>query len=257
MIKNEKISFERGSILTTKMLDTLYSFPKDLLDAQYACYSNGILSGLEVCKRESWIITKGMLKFENEYYISKDDIPIEELLANLSENTSYYICLKLYEQEVEKNIVCHYFEPVIVNDLDKQHFKLGQFRYTKRNLIEQPETLHDLQKNRRNVFDALEVNQAGYTYPTLSSSVCKLILESLMQKEKPHPIEATLVQSIASTGVVPIQMLKYYVKHSVNKEYSFDALCEAIEKPYIDNCVLPDDSKARVKEFYTPPGGML
>lgn len=117
-------SFSKGSLLKQNMLESLRDFPLTLLDVEYSYYGNGIVSGfdIEVTDDDMFIISPGIIKINDEIYVSSNNLYIEQ------KSEKHYVYLFL-DKTINSDGIDIELKCVQNNSEDGEGFEL--FRYTK------------------------------------------------------------------------------------------------------------------------------
>ncbi len=81
-MKSVELSFTKGSILTSVMLDELRDFPREMLNLWYKDYPDGILSGMDVYREGNpdgggdVMLSGGVIKYRNRIYRMNEAISL-------------------------------------------------------------------------------------------------------------------------------------------------------------------------------------
>lgn len=247
-MKKEIIKFERGSILTKNMLESLYSYPKDLIDINYMDYSNGIIKGLSIVKKEdSFLLQKGILKYKNEIFVLNKDLNLEKYLKDLKDGFRYVIYFEYVGiNTVEKGIDEKVFDLKISKlseyeklEVEKEVLFLGKFTYCSKNKINFAISLESFIKSKNDCFNNIRCKYSGYRKYTLSHDIGYLILTYLKKKENPHPLDFTIISQLTKEGTIDYDLISYYINIITNEniegysnEEIFEVFCQSLNKPY-------------------------
>lgn len=271
-IENKNIKFERGSILTKNIIQNIYDYPRDLINIMYSNYPDGIIKGLEIHKKDNNIfLSKGILKYDNEYFFLKENLDMESLFNNLNEGTSYAIYFENKgECKVEDNFISHKLELKIIScddykKLDNSKvFFLGEFTYNDETKIKFPNELIDLKKKRHSCFNNINVNYSGYKENTFCPNIGQLILNHLKLKKNISPLDFTLMCELSKEQTLSYETICFYIKNVINKdvydlsrEEVFDFFVDSLDKPYEVNAIIKEPKKEVIKEKFKIEPGLL
>lgn len=103
MLLQKTVSFVHGAVLTKDMLGELYQYPRDFVKLKYDSYSDGILEGIDFVVQEGNVcITRGIIKFQGEYYFLLQPVNLTVYLQGKSLQDKQY---NLYLQRSEKSML--------------------------------------------------------------------------------------------------------------------------------------------------------
>lgn len=228
MLTYEDIQFRHGGILTSQMLKSMYAYPRDILELQYADYSDGIITGLNYEYRggELWL-TKGILKHkvkdEDRFYLLHKDISISKYCSDSNKKSGQWYCLYLKEIEIkqaEENIFIHGLE-LQDEQSDKPNaegFFMGKFYYNKESAS--GITLPHLSDGFADPFkeftaaermNLLNVRYAGRREATFHPLVFAAVQAFLQQKEQKTMMDYALMVQLQNHPALSMETVRAYV----------------------------------------------
>lgn len=269
MLKNYKLEFNRGDILTSKMLDRLYKYPKEIFEISYTNHSDGVITGMDIIKKEdSNILTQGILKYNTEYYVLDKDIILDEILEkmNIDEGSKYDIYFDL-EKDLSASIKCSSFSiNISISDEERRNSTLymGTFMNSSKSNIDYADDIKDLILRNNIYLDRIYVKQSGYKKDTFTRDICDLVLNLLQNKKNPHPMDYMIINDIIRGEVVEYDMIVYYVNQvskidvrGLDRKEVLDKFYKALNTEYVIYASQKDEVKKEVKSKHMISGGVI
>ena len=241
MLRDYEISWKKGNILTARMLQTLNDVPREYMELSYHQYSDGILCGMELSiGSQSLTVSRGIYKAGSRILVLPEDITLA--MDNLMDGMLYVLTLLDDGAELE-------YTPETVDYVTVNHLQLVIRPQTElvnpahiickfRGNTFFPRSMDDLIK-RRNIFDFLFCQYAGYREHTFHPQVFALVREYLKAKPQKHPLDYVFLTEIAQRGVLPLEMLRQYIEEALGEndmlnfrndaeimEYFYDAVSQ-------------------------------
>ncbi|MFI3211091.1 MAG: hypothetical protein R3Y64_08630 [Peptostreptococcaceae bacterium] len=247
-MKRNQIEFKRGTILSKNMLEIMYSYPKEIIDVLYSNNENGIISGLDLIKKDNNIIlNKGIIKHNNEIFIMNEDILLNDYFLDLVENNQYVMHFNLNEiKNIDDNILEEVLNFEIV-EFDKyqsnNNLYIGTFRFNSLENISFAPTINDL-LDSNSYFNNIDAIYSKNTSSTFMPSISKLILNKIINKDNKNPLDITLISEISNNTTLCIDTISYYISsvlnksiNDLNKKNILNLLIQAIDEPYVQNII--------------------
>ena len=238
MINKNIIEFKSGSLLTKEMLQSMYDYPIDILNCLYSSYSNGILSGFDVIKREEeYYITSGLIKLNNCIYIMKEDFKLNILFCDLEESTIYNIVFVEVSNGINENGVKRFSLEILLENMvkDKENikFRFGSFKCGRNSKLELPSTVDSLFEN--NVLNLIKVEYAQNNESTYHPLIFRCILKYLKDKKNKNMLDYLIINEISKNNVLNLQIIRTYIEErgfsieNLDREELLQKFIEAIK----------------------------
>lgn len=230
MFYNINLQFKKSEILTKVMLDELRDLPNEILSIFYDKYENGIIKGTDIYQENDDVfISKGLIKYENNFYRMNEDFNLSEYIAeNDLGNQNFYKVIfekssstKIDSRETQVKTV---FDIKVVS-IDHQFDGIELFRLK---LFEEKVILPTNIKEMLNsaFFDITKCNYATKNGLTFHPFVFSIIKNSIKNQTRKTQIEYMLINEILSNDVIDIEFIKTFIadKICVEKETSEEIL---------------------------------
>lgn len=262
-----EIVFEPGSLLTAEMLEETYRYPRDFLHFSYASYGDGIIAGLDfVSTDDGLLLTSGIVKLHERYFILPENLNLDEWLKNVSqplqESAIYCLFLECNEvinsDDMERGIARR-SQLVLKIGRDKPNGSLllakhkirrdSKFTLPKFNLNdEQPFNVFFQPGFLQIIETEYSHAQGGTTYHPLLFRAIKDFLE---QKTLLSPYDFNLLMEIQNRGYVSLSSLISYIaatkkfppQKNLNREKLFKAVTDCVQIPYLPPKASDENSK--------------
>lgn len=248
MINKNIIEFKSGTLLTKEMLQSMYDYPIDILNCLYSSYSNGILSGFDVIKRdEEYYITSGLIKIDNCIYIMKEDFKLNTLFCNLEESTVYNIVFVQVFNGINENGVKKFSLEILlenmVNDKENIKFRFGSFKCGRDSKLELPRTVDSLFEN--NVLNLIKGDYAQNNESTYHPLIFRCILGYLKDKKNKNMLDYLMINEISKNNVLTLQIMKIYIEEQGFSSENLDR--EELLQKFIESIKHNENKKETVK----------
>lgn len=266
MLTRKKIQFAPRTILTHKILETMYDFPQEILRLQYLTFGDGIVSGLEFkeVNREIFL-TEGIVKFKGEFYFSSaGEVNLTKFFKeNKPPMRGAISCFALcpsQNSKIDGGVKTEFLELKILlkKDLPPDVLCLGSF-YDELSDIALPDKDISAEKfwkefttfNRLQLLDVPYSCSGGSTFHPYIFCAMKNILK---RKENKSPTELTLLLQIYQTGFITMEALKTCIESDDTKKFTPSAAREEIFESLtqwlklIHTKVISSEEKTIIKE---------
>lgn len=242
MFTRKKIRFAPRTILTHKMLETLYDLPQEILRLQYLTFGDGIVSGLEFKEVDREIfLTEGIVKFKGEFYFSSTgEVNLTKFFKEnkppLRGAISCFALCPSQNSKIDGGVKTEFLELKILlkKDLPSDALCIGSF-YDELSDIALPDKNISAEKfleefttfNRLQLLDVSYSCRGGSTFHPHIFCAVKNILK---RKENKSPTELTLLLKICQTGFVTMEALKTCIEYDGTKKFTPSVAREEIFK---------------------------
>ncbi|WP_432205508.1 hypothetical protein ACQ9ZF_11020 (plasmid) [Cetobacterium somerae] len=256
-IENRKIIFERGKILNVDMLKELQESAKDYLRISYYSYSDGIIEGFnfKYDKSDNLKLTPGILKYNEEFYILRNEITIKtkEDFKKERREGSLFITLMPEVSKIENSIEIKGFKVEISEELIKESIFLGSFvdrvNYPPKVDYEKIESLND--KTYINILDRVYGTMDG---EAMTPWIGKLLLERFMKKTTLSPGETYFFNRGIENKPIPKKFISEYLGNTdIEKFLCGEILSKILDKignrNYVEKVVEIRKEEKRKKEW--------
>ena len=249
MLLQKTVSFVHGAVLTKDMLGELYQYPRDFVKLKYDSYSDGILEGIDFVVHEGNVcITRGLIKFQGEYYFLLQPVNLTVYLQGKSlQDKQYNLYLQRSEKKYADHITEKSLEIYISEDTETDMFLLFRFWGTDMRLPtvrSQEDMVKSTKKSRFWEFDNplyVDFRDTVYAMPekgTFHPFLFRAVRKYLKEKENKSTIEWGLLLQLQNNSILAVETMRTYLDYigQVNEVKSRNELfCEfiqAIEKKH-------------------------
>ena len=222
--------FTKGRVLKKESLECLRDFPRDLADASFCEYSDGILFGFTIrCEKDGYIsISKGACKYKGEFIV----LPAVELEIPEYGRLLY---AKLIVGEIDETPDCRICPITIELDsgkpLKENEVELGRFSLNRGAVLRfKHDSFRDL-RTPENTLDITSVPFAGIGGQTLNPIVMKMFAHELMLRSS-DPVDIGFALLCLAGNIVNKSSIQWFLakKDNLNyNEYEISILYEKLE----------------------------
>ena len=247
-----EIVFESGNVLSAKMLEETYRYPRDFLKVFHNKFCNGIVAGLDFETRDNDVyLTSGIVKMNGRFFILSEDVNLDEWFKSQNLESQADYCLFLNYEDVLEGLNFGISSQSrltlqIKNRQSSNSLLLGKYRCRSDVGILLPSL-----NSSRDPFEEfvqpsfLQLLDAEYAHPrgglTYHPLIFRAIQNYLEQKFPLSPYDFTLLTEIQNHGIVAKSTLKSYI--AVNQKISsisdqmtneefFQMLVKCVQIPY-------------------------
>lgn len=231
MFTRKKIRFAPRTILTHKMLETMYDLPQEILRLQYLTFGDGIVSGLEFkeVNREIFL-TEGVVKFKGEFYFSSTgEINLTKFFKeNKPPMRGAISCFALcpsQNSKIDGGVKTEFLELKILlkKDSPPDVLCLGSF-YDELSDIALPDKNISAEKfwAEFTTFNRLQLLDVPYSCrdgSTFHPYIFRAVKNILKRKENKSLTELTLLLQICQTGFATMEVLKTCIESDGTKKF--------------------------------------
>jgi hypothetical protein len=228
MLKNIKLTFEKGSILTSEMLISMDSFPKEFSRLLYTNYSDGIISGLNFYYYENNLyLNEGILKYENKLFLMTLPENLSNKMSNLEEGKKYFICATKIDNDEKQNITNRFLEIHFLET--KQDFCFASLIFRKNLPIKLDyTTIKDFSDN-----NYLKISYFNYSCLNESSfppAIFSIFAKELSEKENIPEICFDFISRAFNNETISIHYIKYFIYQILNKKIEKEEILKHLQE---------------------------
>ncbi|MGL5963244.1 MAG: hypothetical protein ACRCZR_00855 [Cetobacterium sp.] len=243
-IENRKIVFEKGKILNVDMLKELQESTKEYFKIKYYSYCDGIIEGFNFRynNSENLTLTPGVLKYDGELYISRNEIVIkskEEFKLERKERNLFFSLLPQI-LKTESNIEIKELLIEITEEPLENGVFIGSFvdRVNNPPKTEYEKLQHLNDKVYINTLNRVYANADG---EAVTPWIGKLLLEEFIKKTTLSPIEMYLFnRGIENKPILNFFISQYLGDVNIEKFNSEEILSKIIQKIENSVCLTQD-----------------
>ena len=224
MFVRKELQFPHKAILTSTMLNEIYSYPRELSRLILSEYGNGIICGLDYSIKDGdLILSSGIFRLNGEIYLLRDNLNISELAEknSLVNSTRYFITFEKKSCDKEPCLTEKNLELVFTKE--KPACTLGSFVFLERKKFSLPTLTNENNpfENifRRSVLNLLEVPFAEMQGATFHPLLFRLVKIFLSQKKNKTPFDYAILVHLLNNQTLSSQTLVEYII-SENKTFN-------------------------------------
>lgn len=219
MFVNVFPKFDKNRILKKEMLENLRDFPRDILDIYYKDYSDGIISGGEICVGSSSITVKrGIIKHNGKIYMldTEFDIPYYPT------NKEAVIKIKFLDESVEGDFNIYKSKAfidenteVMEDELEMGRFKLREGAHLRSEYVD----FYDF-STEFNTINIINVRYSGYKKSTINPVILRYFSNIVMRSGSDNIYDICFTMQCMNENPVERDLILYYISKRLNLEYS-------------------------------------
>ena len=224
MFVRKELQFPHKAILTSTMLNEIYSYPRELSRLILSEYGNGIICGLDYSIKDGdLILSSGIFRLNGEIYLLRDNLNISELAEknSLVNSMRYFITFEKKSCAKEPCLTEKNLELVFTKE--KPACTLGSFVFLERKKFSLPTLTNENNpfENifRRSVLNLLEVPFAEMQGATFHPLLFRLVKIFLSQKKNKTPFDYAILVHLLNNQTLSSQTLVEYII-SENKTFN-------------------------------------
>lgn len=222
MLVNYELSFQKGSIITSGLLETMYKQPAVMFELLLQEYSDGIISGMGLAERDGTVsVTKGIYKHKGKIYYSESDIPLTLKNGDFSSGQKYAAVLEEGSKAAEQNIIQH--QLIIKAVPYGETISTENILFTFRGTPSLPRAIEDKYEFTNDRIDLSYFKKSTIgNMPTYCPYVFRSILNKMKEiSDKNDMLYYIIMNNIQMYGYVTVeQMDRYIIDHSPkSREY--------------------------------------
>jgi hypothetical protein len=200
------------------MLENLRDFPRDFLDIYYNDYSNGIISGSDVCIGESTIIIKkGIIKHSGRIYMLEEEFE----LPYYPTNNEVVIKIKFIDANNEGDFKAYSSKILIdeVTELSEDEFELGRFKLREGALLRSEyKDFFDF-STEYNTVNIINTEYAGFGKSTINPVILGYYSNIVRRNSSDNAYDIGFVMQCMNDKTVDRDLIQYYISCRLGIEY--------------------------------------
>ncbi|MDO5296528.1 MAG: hypothetical protein Q4F00_07855 [bacterium] len=230
-----EIVFQDGDILSARMLEETYRYPREFLHLAHAGYGEGIIAGLDFETREGSVyLTAGLVKMGGSYFILPQAVNLEawfrlqmdKLQSAKGAAGSTWYCLCLVQEDIaepgeQSGGFTHRSRISLKAEREKppQALLLARYKYSAGIKLQLPGLLKvgrgDNPFAQFTQAAYLQLLDCAYAHPQGETTYHPLVFRALRsyleQKQPLSPYDFSLLLEIQNCGIVALSALRAYV----------------------------------------------
>ena len=221
MFVHKNLTFPHKAILTSSMLEEIYSYPREFSRLLFGNLGDGIISGLDYSLKDGeLILSAGIFHADNEFYFLSRDVNVSELADknNLSVDREYFIALEKKSSVAEQCVTKKVLELTFAEK--KSLYTLGQFVFLRRKDFQLP-TLDKMTLDEmfnRSVFNLFDVPFAAKGVATFHPQLFRQVKNFLQGKPDKTPRDFAILTYLQNNEVISVETMTDYLA-AENKVY--------------------------------------
>ncbi|TYQ16927.1 UNVERIFIED_CONTAM: hypothetical protein Cloal_3508 [Acetivibrio alkalicellulosi] len=218
MFANIFPNFGKGRILKKEMLENLRDFPRNFLDIYYKDYSNGIISGAEVCIGGNTItILKGIIKHDDRIYILDKEFD----MPYYPTNKEVLIKIKFLDNALEGDF--NVYESKIFIDenseVGENEIEMGRFKLREGALLRSEyRDFYDF-STEFNTVNIINVEYSCLKKSTISPVILKYFSNIIFKHGSENIYDVSFAMQCMNENLIDRQMILYYISNRLGIDY--------------------------------------
>lgn len=230
--------FQRGSLLTQEMLQAMKEYMVEITTIQYAEYSDGILSGMQIQVSDGVItIGKGLLKYKDTLLVMPENVTV--LIPNNNQLQLVKCCIR--DKEMSAEFETMEMDIVVDTSTEKRQNEIEICRMHMQNgakLRSQYKSLEDMSTNYDTI-QVIEADWAACKSKGISPQILQQFAREVRESQGKELIDICFLQQIlAMEGrACSRELIEFYVSEKLNitqKEYTnqelYQGLCKVLQQ---------------------------
>lgn len=210
-------NFGRGRILKKEMLENLRDYPRNYLDIYYKDYSDGIISGADMCIGEKITIKKGIIKHNGRIYMLEKEFE----LPYYATNSEVLIKIKFLEERLEGDFRLHNTKIFIDENtsLESDELELGRFKLREGAVLRSDyKDFYDF-STEYNTVNIINVEYAGLEVSTISPVILRYFSNIVLKNKSDNAYDIAFAMQCTGGSPVDRKMVLYYLANRLGIEY--------------------------------------
>lgn len=217
MLVRHELSFQKGSIITSDLLETMYRQPVSMIEMLFQDYSDGIISGMDLSERDGTLfISKGVYKHKEKLYYSETDISLTPESGCFVSGQKYAAIIE--EKSISNNAAIFQHQLNIKTVPYDDTINKDDIMIIFRGTPVLPHVFENSETFCNNKIDLLPLKKSAYgKRSTYCPYIFKLILEKMMENRfKKDIIDYLVINNIQMYGYVPVEIMYTYINSNIN-----------------------------------------
>jgi len=214
-------NFEKGRILKKQMLENLRDYPRNFLDIYFKNYSNGIISGADMCIGDNITIKKGIVKHNNRIYMLEDEFE----LPYYPTNREVLIKIKFLGESHEGDFIQHPSK-ILIDDnteIGKDELELGRFKLREGAVLRSDyKDFYDF-STEFNTVNIINVEYAGFETSTISPVILSYFSNIILKSNSDNIYDISFAMQCTGEKSVDRKLIIHYISKRLgieHKDYS-------------------------------------
>ncbi|OPZ93214.1 MAG: hypothetical protein BWY74_01219 [Firmicutes bacterium ADurb.Bin419] len=218
MFTNIIPKFDRGRILKKEMLENMRDYPRNFNEIYFKGYSNGIISGADICVCESTIIiNKGIIKHEGIIYMLDSEFEVPYYPTNKE------VLIKVrFEDEDGNSDFRIYSSGILIDDnteIAENEIELGRFKLREGAILRSEyKDFYDF-STEYNTVNVINVQYAGIKKYTISPMILNYFANIIMKNNPENNMDIVFAFECLNGGAVEREAILHYISNRLGMEY--------------------------------------
>lgn len=210
--------FGKGRILKKEMLENIRDYPRNFSEIYFKDYSNGIISGANICVCESTIIVnKGIVKHNGVIYMLENEFEVPYY------HTNKEVLIKIRFEDESGNSDFKIFKSKILIDdnteVASNEFELGRFKLREGAILRSEYVdFYDF-STEYNTVNIINVEYAGIKKSTLNPMILNYFANIVMKNNPENIMDIVFAFECLNGGIVERDAILYYISNRLGIEY--------------------------------------
>lgn len=218
MFANVIPKFGRGRILKKEMLENMRDYPRNFNEIYFKGYSDGIISGADICVCESTIIiNKGIIKHGDTIYMLESEFEVPYYQTNKE------VLIKIRFEDEEDNTDFKVFNSRIFMDdnteLKDNEMELGRFKLREGAVLRSEyKDFYDF-STEYNTVNVINVQYVGIKKSTISPMILNYFANIVMKNNPENVMDIVFAFECLNGGIVEREAILHYISARFGMEY--------------------------------------
>jgi len=210
--------FGKGRILKKEMLESMRDYPRDFDEIYYKDYSNGIISGADICVCESTIIVnKGIIKHEGIIYMLDSEFEIPYY------HTNKEVLIKIrFDGESSNNDFKIFNSKMLIDDnteVAKNEIELGRFKLREGAILRSEyKDFYDF-STEYNTINIINVEYVGVKKSTINPRILNYFANTIMKSNPENMMDRIFIFECLKGRLIEREAILYYISSRLGIEY--------------------------------------
>jgi hypothetical protein len=210
--------FDKDRILKKEMLENLRDFPRNILDIYYKDYSNGIISGAQICIGGSSItVQKGIIKHGGRIYMLDKEFD----MSYYPTNKEAIIKIKFLDEVLEGDFNIYKSKAFIDGNSKvlEDELEMGRFKLREGALLRSEyRDFYDF-STEFNTVNIINVQYSGFKKSTISPVILKFFSNIVLKIGSDNIYDISFAMQCMNENTVERELILHYISNRLNLEY--------------------------------------
>ncbi len=215
MLKDCNISFAPGNIITSKILETMFTYPRSAFELMLEGRSDGILNGMDIqVKDDDLIITKGVFKYKKHLYLLTEDQIIKgDDDGKFKDGRTYFLYIETEGDSLKTSVESEDYVDIFSAAIKLQSGELKDkcdkvILCSFKGKPRIPRDCRELLKGSCNFLSRCRSSQGEKTYQDI---VCRAVYSKLNKKKDKHPLDYAIISEILTNHIISAELIREYI----------------------------------------------